>query len=64
MPDYMKRGRWLHGVARHLEDETLSMLLRDYADRMSYAAQSGNQPSRLRITQERQTGELDEYSVC
>jgi hypothetical protein len=65
MPDYIKRGRWLRGVARHLEDETLSALLRDCADRMSYAAQSGNRPARLWITQDnRQTGELDEHSVC
>jgi hypothetical protein len=65
MPDYIKRGRWLRGVAFHLEDETLSALLRDCADRMIDVAHSNNRTPRLQIIQEnRQPGELDEYSVC
>ena len=34
MPNYFKRGLWLRGVARRLEDETLATLLEAYADKM------------------------------
>ncbi len=40
MPNYVKRGLWLRGVARHLEDQAIASLLDDYADRMMHRARA------------------------
>lgn len=40
MPDYVKRGLWLRGVARHLDDQAISGLLDQYADRMIHRARA------------------------
>jgi hypothetical protein len=48
MPDYLKRGRWLHGVARRIDDETLAALLGHCAERMIEKARSDDHPSAFR----------------
>lgn len=41
MPNYLKRGLWLRGVARRLEDEVLAALLESHADRMIHRSDPG-----------------------
>jgi len=65
MPDYIKRGRWLYGVASHVEDETLSALIEDYAHRMIREANCSHRATPLpTILITGDTGEPHEHFVC
>jgi hypothetical protein len=65
MPDYIKRGRWLYGVASRVEDETLSALIEDYAHRMIREGNCGNGATALQTMQiTSDTGEPHEYFIC
>lgn len=50
MPDYLKRGLWLRGVAQHIDDELLAALLATYADRMICKADPDAVANKHRLT--------------
>lgn len=63
MPNYIKRGIWLHGVASHLENRTAAHLLHGYADQMIDRAEVDRSTPPPGISASTNTGECHEYPL-